>query len=142
MARPLAVNFASWRKSLLEDYVRRYNVPLPNQGKYMPRDYINAIRDDQIQFRNLATKDYHSLLRVPQQNNLNIQGMGYRGRILRKNLIGTIKSFISPKAFREAIFESSGDSREIIEIGSSNRDYLMTILCNFTLQTNKSKVGT
>ena len=44
----MAVNFASWRKSLLEDYVKRYNVPLPNQGKYTRRDYIDAIRYEMI----------------------------------------------------------------------------------------------
>ena len=54
MARPIAINFASWRKSLLEDYVKRYNVPLPNQGKYTRRDYIDAIRDDQRQFKSFG----------------------------------------------------------------------------------------
>ena len=60
MARPIAVNFASWRKSLLEDYVKCYNVPLPNQNKYIRRDYIKTIRDNQGQFRNLAGKEYYS----------------------------------------------------------------------------------
>ena len=96
MARPIAINFASWRKSLLEDYVKRYNVPLPNQGKYTRRDYIDAIRDDQRQFKNLTSKNYHALLEIAQRNNLNIRGTGARGRILRKDLIGAIKEYTSP----------------------------------------------
>ena len=35
---------------------------------------------------------------------MNIEGTRYRGRILRKDLIGPIKSFMSPEAFREADF--------------------------------------
>ena len=72
----MAVNFASWQKSLLEDYARRYNVPLPNRDKYTRRDYIDAIRDDQRQFKNLAMKNYHTLLEITQRNNLNV---GLRG---------------------------------------------------------------
>jgi hypothetical protein len=84
--------------------VKRYNVPLPNQGKYTRRDYIDAIRDDQRQFKNLTSKNYHALLEIAQRNNLNIRGTGARGRILRKDLIGTIKEYTSPEAFREADF--------------------------------------
>ena len=56
MAKPKAINFASWRKSLLEDYVKRFNVPLPDRGNYTHRDYIEAIRNDQSQLKNLAHK--------------------------------------------------------------------------------------
>ena len=35
---------------------------------------------------------------------MDIEGIGYTGRILRKDLISAIKSFISPEAFREADF--------------------------------------
>ena len=84
--------------------MKRYNVPLPNQGKYTRRDYIDAIRDDQRQFKNLATKNYHTLLEIAQRNNLNIRGTRTRERILRKDLIGVIKEYMSPEAFREADF--------------------------------------
>ena len=41
MAKLVALNFASWRKSLLEDYAKRYNVPLPNRDKYTRRDFTS-----------------------------------------------------------------------------------------------------
>ena len=104
MARPLANKSASWQKYLLEDYVRRYNVPLLNQERYIQRDYIDAIRDDLRQFKNLATKSYQTLLEIAYRKNLKIRGMRYRGRILRKDLISAIKEYTSPEAFREADF--------------------------------------
>ena len=57
-----------------------------------------------MQFKNLATKNYHTLLEIGQRKNLNIRGTGARGRILRKDLIGAIKEYTSPEAFREADF--------------------------------------
>ena len=60
----MAINFTSWLKSLLEDYVGRYNVPLPNQDKYTRRDYIDAIRNDRRQFKNLGAKNHHTLLEI------------------------------------------------------------------------------
>ena len=84
MARPIAINFASWRKSLLEDYVKRYNVPLPNQGKYTRRDYIDAIRDDQRQFKNLATKNYHTLLEIALRNYFKYTKYGYKRKDFEK----------------------------------------------------------
>ena len=101
MARPMAINFVSWRKSLMKDCVKQCNVPLPSQGEYTRRDYIDAIRDDQRQFKYLATKNNHTLLEIAQRNNTNIRGTGTRGRILRKDLIGAIKEYTSPEAFRE-----------------------------------------
>ena len=66
-----------------------------------------AIQDDQSQFKNLAGKDYYSLLRIAQKNNLNMVGTGAKGRLLRKDFIDAIKAFTSPETFREA------DLREI-----------------------------
>ena len=66
-----------------------------------------AIQDDQSQFKNLAGKDYYSLLRIAQKNNLNVVGTGTKGRLLRKDFIDAIKAFTSPETFREA------DLREI-----------------------------
>ena len=63
MSRPLASNYSTWKKSLLKDYVKRYNVSLPDLAKYKRQEYINAIKKDHRQFRNLPRTDYYSLLK-------------------------------------------------------------------------------
>ena len=93
MSRPFASNYFTWRKSLLKDYVKRYNMSLPDLAKYKCWDYIDAIKKDR-QFRNLLSKDYYSLLKTAQNNNFNIVGNGKKGRLLKRNLINVIKPYI------------------------------------------------
>ena len=84
MSRPLASNYSTWKKSLLKDYVKRYNMSLPDLAKYKCWDYIDAIKKDQRQFRNLLSKDYYSLLRTAQNNNLNVAGTGRKVDYLKE----------------------------------------------------------
>ena len=105
----MAINFVSWRKSLMKDCVKQCNVPLPSQGEYTRRDYIDAIRDDQRQFKYLATKNNHTLLEIAQRNNTNIRGTGTRGRISSARL----KSTRHPKRLEKPVLLLSGDSKEI-----------------------------
>ena len=80
--------------------MERYNVSLPDLAMYKRRDYIDAIKKHQRQFRNLLSKDYYSLLKTAQNNNLNVVGTGKKGRVLKINLIDAIKTYISPERFR------------------------------------------
>ena len=82
MSRPLASNYSTWRKSLLKDYVERYNVSLPDLAT--SRIHQREKKKTIVSLETYPVQITH-FSKTTQNNNLNIVGTGKKGGLLKRN---------------------------------------------------------
>ena len=93
-----AINYSSWKKSRLQEYVNKYSLPITSTNTRGPtrKDYLHAVRASESKYKNLNSKSKADLLALIEERNIPkwvILPSGKRGQRTKRDLIKLIELY-------------------------------------------------